>query len=101
MKFTFEEWKFIQHCIECAGREFEKMMLDSTPSDKETSCYQIFKRQTVIHELIHAFSFSFGVHLVANEKTEELVCDFMGSHLDEIYTTTNKIMAACFEKGVK
>lgn len=45
MKFTFEEWKFIQHCIECAGREFEKMMLDSTPSDKETSCYQIFKRQ--------------------------------------------------------
>lgn len=46
MKFTFEEWKFIQHCIECAGREFEKMMLDSTPSDKETSCYQIFKRQT-------------------------------------------------------
>lgn len=58
-------------------------------------------RQTVIHELIHAFSFSFGVHLVANEKTEEPVCDFMGSHLDEIYTTTNKIMAACFEKGVK
>ena len=46
MKFTFEEWKFIQHCIECAGREFEKMMLDSTPSDKETSCYQIFKQQT-------------------------------------------------------
>lgn len=46
MKFTFEEWKFIQHCIECAGRKFEKMMLDSTPSDKETSCYQIFKRQT-------------------------------------------------------
>lgn len=44
MKFTFEEWKFIQHCIECAGRDFEKMMLDSTPSDKETSCYQIFKR---------------------------------------------------------
>ena len=28
-------------------------------------------RQTVIHELIHAFSFSFGVHLVANEKTED------------------------------
>lgn len=27
MKFTFEEWKFIQHCIECAGREFEKMNL--------------------------------------------------------------------------
>lgn len=45
MKFTFEEWKFIQHCIECAGRDFEKEMLNSAPSDKETSCYQIFKRQ--------------------------------------------------------
>lgn len=45
MKFTFEEWKFIQHCIECAGRSFEKEMLDSNPSDKEFSNYQIFKRQ--------------------------------------------------------
>lgn len=45
MKFTFDEWKFIQHCIECAGREFEKMMLDSNPSDKEFSNYQIFMRQ--------------------------------------------------------
>ena len=58
-------------------------------------------RQTVIHELVHAFSFSFGVHLVANEQTEESVCDFCGSHLDEIYTITNKIMAACYKKGVK
>lgn len=58
-------------------------------------------RQAVIHELVHAFVFSFGVHLVANEKTEEPVCDFMGSHLDEIYMTANKIMAACYEKGVK
>lgn len=58
-------------------------------------------RQTVIHELVHAFSFSFGVHLVANEKTEESVCDFVGSHLDEIYSITNKIMAVCYEKGVK
>lgn len=45
MKFTFDEWKFIQHCIECAGREFEKMMLDSKPSDEELSSYQIFRRQ--------------------------------------------------------
>lgn len=58
-------------------------------------------RQTVIHELVHAFAFSFGVHLVANAKTEEPVCDFMGSHLDEIYMAANKIMAACYEKGVK
>lgn len=58
-------------------------------------------RQTVIHELVHAFSFSFGVHLVANTKTEESVCDFIRSHLDEIYAITNKIMAACYEKAVK
>ena len=58
-------------------------------------------RQTVIHELIHAFSFSFGVHLIANEETEESVCDFIGAHLDEIYITTNKIMAARYDKGVK
>lgn len=45
MKFTFDEWKFIQHCVECAAREYEKQMLDCNPSDKETSFYQIFKRQ--------------------------------------------------------
>ena len=58
-------------------------------------------RQTVIHELVHAFSFSFGVHLVANENTEESVCDFIGSHLDEIYLLANKIMTACYKKKVK
>lgn len=46
MKFTFEEWKFIQHCLECASREFEKQMNDSKVSDEELSSYQIFKRQT-------------------------------------------------------
>ena len=45
MKFTFEEWKFIQHCIECASRDFEKLMNESTVSDKELSSYQIFKKQ--------------------------------------------------------
>lgn len=58
-------------------------------------------RQTLIHELIHAYTFSFGVHLVANEKTEESVCDFMGSHLDEIYLTANKIMDTFYGKAVK
>ncbi len=46
MKFTFDEWKFIQHCLECASREFEAQMNSSTVSDKELSSYQIFKRQT-------------------------------------------------------
>lgn len=55
-------------------------------------------RQVVIHELIHAFTFSFGVHLFANEKTEESVCDFAGAHLDEIYSAANKIMDFCFKR---
>lgn len=82
---------------ECLGITYYKdlqIFLDCTLSK------ELF-RQTVIHELTHVYSFSFGVHLLANEKTEESVCDFMGSHLDEIYATTNKIMAACYERGVK
>ena len=56
-------------------------------------------RQTAIHELIHAFTFSFGVHLIANEKTEESVCDFMGAHLDEIFSVANRIVNSCYGKG--
>lgn len=85
------------HGNECLGVTYYKdlqIFLDGSLPKK------LF-RQTVIHELIHAFSFSFGVQLVANAKTEEPVCNFMGSHLDEIYMTANKIMAACYKKGVK
>ena len=49
-------------------------------------------RQTVIHELSHAFLFSFGYHLDC-EMVEEAVCDFLGSHLDKIYKLTNKVIA--------
>lgn len=65
----------------------------------DCSLPEILFRQTVIHELVHAFTFSFGVHLVANEETEEPVCDFVGAHLDEIYSVTNKIMNSCYSKG--
>lgn len=54
-------------------------------------------RQTVIHELVHACTFSYGVHLAADEKSEESVCDFVGAHLDEICELTDKIMAECYE----
>lgn len=54
-------------------------------------------RQTVIHEIVHAFLFSFGYHLDCDE-IEEAVCDFIGSHLDNIYKTTNKIIAKCYKK---
>ncbi len=46
MKFTFDEWKFIQHCLEVASREFEEQMNNSKVSDEHLSSYQIFKRQT-------------------------------------------------------
>lgn len=57
-------------------------------------------RQTIIHELIHAFTFSFGVHLVANEDTEESVCDFMGAHLDEIHEVADRLVSG-YEKEAK
>ena len=46
MKFNFKEWNFIKHCIEVANRDFEKQMELSKQSESESSCYQIFKRQT-------------------------------------------------------
>ena len=48
-------------------------------------------RQTVIHELLHAYTFSFGVHLLADEHTEEPIADFVGAHLDQIHNDANKI----------
>lgn len=58
-------------------------------------------RQTVAHELLHAYTFSFGVHLFADEETEEPVADFIGSHIDKIWEHTNKICNELFGKGVK
>lgn len=45
MKFTFNEWKKIQHALEVAKRVYENQMDDCKPSDEEYSQYQIFKRQ--------------------------------------------------------
>ncbi len=45
-------------------------------------------RATVIHELIHAFQFSFGNKV----EDEEQMCDFFGVHGDEIISLTNQIM---------
>lgn len=53
-------------------------------------------RQTVIHELVHAFLFSFGYHLEC-DMVEEAVCDFLGSHLDKIYKLTKKVISACYK----
>lgn len=58
-------------------------------------------RQTLIHEMIHAFTFSFGIHLFANEDTEESVCDFMGAHMDEIMRLVNRVFDSQWKEGAK
>lgn len=45
-------------------------------------------RSTVIHELVHAFLFSYGNTV----EGEERMCDFFGAHADEIVNLTNQIM---------
>lgn len=45
-------------------------------------------RSTVIHELVHAFIFSYG-YIVEDE---EGMCDFFGSHADRIMRLTDDIM---------
>lgn len=53
-------------------------------------------RQTVIHELTHAFLFSYGVHIECdNDKdTEEAVCDFCGANFDKIQKAAKQIIKA-------
>ena len=45
-------------------------------------------RSTVIHELVHAFIFSYGYHV----EEEEPMCDFFGSQGDSIMELADKIM---------
>lgn len=51
-------------------------------------------RQTVIHELVHAFLFSYGIHIECdnNKDTEEAVCDFCGAYFDKLGKLSNKII---------
>lgn len=51
-------------------------------------------RQTVIHELIHAFLFSYGVHVECTngKDTEEAFCDFCGAYFDKVQKLTNTII---------
>lgn len=45
-------------------------------------------RSTVIHELVHAFLFSYGNSV----EGEEQMCDFFGAHADEIIRLADQIM---------
>ena len=48
--------------------------------DKEL--HKPLRRQTVIHELVHALLFSYGIN--AEGATEEEICALIGAHLDEL-----------------
>lgn len=81
--------------VDCMGITYFKEQQIYLDSDMSRDLF----RKTVIHELTHAFLFSFGHHLECDE-AEEAVCDFLGSHLDRIYKTTNKIMTDFTNKAV-
>lgn len=81
---------------ECLGATYYKKLEVAMNSTLPKELY----RQVLIHELIHAFTFSYGVDLVANEETEESVCDFMGAHLDEIVKTVNHLMGLYPGRGI-
>lgn len=49
-------------------------------------------RGTVIHELVHAFLFAYGVNVTGDEE----MCNFFGAYADEIVRLTDEIM----KKGV-
>lgn len=50
-------------------------------------------RHTLIHELTHAFLFSYGIHIpIDEEDTEEAVCDFVGVYSPRINKLANKIL---------
>lgn len=53
-------------------------------------------KQTVIHELTHAYIFSYGVWLSQDspDKLEECVCDFVGAYLRRIRNDYKKVMKA-------
>ena len=48
-----------------------------------------FLRKVLIHELTHAAMFSYGI--IVDVDTEELICDLIASHGDEIIGLADKI----------
>lgn len=81
--------------VECFGITSFARLTIYLRNDQAKALY----RQTLIHELVHAYTFSFGVHLYADENTEESVCDFFGANADKIITHANLIMEKLFRKG--
>lgn len=47
-------------------------------------------KKTIVHELMHAIAFSYGVNL--NSYSEEDFCDFIGAHFDELKTLRKAVL---------
>lgn len=45
-------------------------------------------RMTLIHELVHAFVFTYGYQI----QDEEAMCEFFAAHADEILTLSDQVM---------
>lgn len=54
---------------------------------------KVVARQTLIHELTHAFLFGLGVSVIG----EEQVCEFIGAHADNLVRLANIVMEACYD----
>lgn len=48
--------------------------------------------ETVVHELTHAFLYSYDVNLSDGDNVEETICDFIGAHIKKISKLTSKIV---------
>ena len=56
------------------------------------------KRQTLIHELTHAFMHVYGFGSITEQIPVEIMCDFIGCYGDEIISIANMY---CLETGLK
>lgn len=63
--------------------EYSKLLINI-----RTGLSESVARSTIIHELTHAFLFSYGNQV----EGEEQMCDFFGAHGDEIISLTDQIM---------
>lgn len=61
-------------------------------------------KQSLIHELVHAFIFSYGVHIpkgLSEDELEEIMCDFYGSHGSDIMRIANTLYEMHLENKAK
>lgn len=77
------------------GRTFYKTCHIYIDKDLQPTLF----RQILLHELLHAFTFSYGVHLKADETDEEVIADFFGAHGDEMVEAANQIIKKFKDKG--